>query len=315
MMPLSASEKIIVSRYVQEADVVHLHTIWDSVNLHFADVARRYQVPYVVSTHGMLDEWAFSHKALKKKAFMRFAGKALLQNAAAVHCTAEGEKSQVSPIVPGAKYFVAPHYFDWSLFQELPGAELAQRKFSCLDSETPKILSLGRLHPVKGADVLIEALSQVRKMGTEVDLVLAGPDEDGYQKQLEGLIERLDLGKHVHFVGMVRGKDKVSLYQACDLFALPTRQENFGIVLAEAMAAKLPLITTPQVDIWPELEQGGGIIVERSASSFAKAISDLILDPSELVRLGINAREFVVRWLDQEEISKQFEAMYAGCAY
>ena len=108
--------------------------------------------------------------------------------------------------VPGGRFIVAPHYFDWSLFKDLPGPELARQRFPSLNTEKPKVLSLSRLHPVKGADVLLRSVAQVLKQGVELKLYLAGPDEGGYRSVLERLVQSLNIEPYVHFLGMVRGR-------------------------------------------------------------------------------------------------------------
>ncbi len=310
-LPRSTVEVILP--LIESADLLHLHTLWDTVNLSMARHATARKLPYVVSAHGMLDEWAFSQRAFKKRLFMKLAGRRFLNNAAAIHCTAEGERRQVEPNVPGGHFVVAPHYFDWSLFKELPGPELARKRFPVLNTDKPKVLCLSRLHPVKGADVLLRSIAQVLAQGVELSLYLAGPDEGGYQGVLERLVQSLGIEPHVHFLGMVRGQEKVSLCEACDLFALPTRQENFGIVLVEAMGAGLPLITTSQVDIWPELEAAGGCIVDRTAEAFSGAIVKMLSRREELPQLGAKARQAMLSWLDPQTVSDQYERMYRDC--
>jgi len=310
-LPRSAMD--VIRPLFESADILHLHQLWKTGNHSIARMATSQNLPYVVSSHGMLDEWAFSQRPLTKRLFMKLSGRKFLSNAAAIHCTAEGERRQVERAVPGGRFFVAPHYFDWSLFKELPGPELARQQFPVLDTNKPKVLCLSRLHPVKGADVLLRAIAQVLAQGVEVSLYLAGPDEGGYRAVLERLVQSLGIEPHVHFLGMVRGKEKVSLYEACDLFAMPTMQENFGIVLVEAMGAGSPVITTSQVDIWPELEAAGGQIVDRTPEAFAKAIREMLTRPDELQPLGTRARQAMLSWLDPQSVSDQYEGMYREC--
>ncbi len=313
LAPLPKASVALIEGFLDQADLLHLHPLWDSVNLQFAKLANRRSIPYVVSMHGMLDGWAYSQQVLKKRLYMLALGKRYLRGAASIHCTAEGELEQVRPFVPKANFAVAPHYFDWELFQDLPGPELARKRFPVLANRKPKVLCLSRLHPVKGPDVLIRAVAQIISAGTEIDLILAGPDQVGFQAELENLAQSLGIRESVHFVGMVRGQEKVSLYEACDLFALPTHQENFGMVLVEAMAAGLPLVTTPNVDIWPELKSAGGKIIERTPEAFAAAISELLSNSTALTNLGQTARKSMFEWLDKDSVSQLYETMYFDC--
>jgi glycosyltransferase involved in cell wall biosynthesis len=119
----------------------------------------------------------------------------------------------------------------------------------------------------------------------------------------------------VEFVGHVGGPMKVSLYEACDLFALPTSQENFGFVFPEALASGTPVITTKGVDIWPELlESGGSSIVEGTPESFAAEMAKLIDDSELRRRMAESGRPFVMRVFDEQRLIERYEALYAGQA-
>jgi glycosyltransferase involved in cell wall biosynthesis len=314
LAPLSRKSLARITPLLDQAQLLHLHAVWDPVNLRFAALANRHRLPYLVSIHGMLDEWAYSHQWLKKRLYMAAFGRRYLHGASTLHCTAEGEIAQAQLVVPHPRYVTAPHFFDWGQFRTLPGPDLARSKFPILNSPRPKILSLSRIHPVKGADVLIKAAALLRVSGMELEVILAGPDQVGYQRELQELANSLNIGEIVHFLGMVRGPEKVSVYQACDLFALPTFQENFGIVLVEAMAAGIPVITTPQVDIWPELKSAGGVIVERTPEAFAEAIGSLLSQPGDLKSTGLAARASMFDWLDDEAVAQTYEHMYSQAA-
>jgi len=119
------------------------------------------------------------------------------------------------------------------------------------------------------------------------------------------------LGDTVRLLGMVKGEDKVSLYEAADLFALPTSQENFGFVLPEALACRTPAITTRGVDIWPELESSGStLIVEQAATAFADAIAGLLADDDLRQTMGASGRSWVLETLDPEVAVVRYSSLY-----
>ncbi len=125
-------------------------------------LARRLGIPYIVSTHGHLNEWELGQKWLKKRLFLTLFGRRYLAGAAAVHCTAQAELAQASRYLPPGKGRVVPLPIDLSAFLNLPGPELALRAFPGLDNEIPRILCLGRLHPQKRPDLLIEAAFRLK---------------------------------------------------------------------------------------------------------------------------------------------------------
>ena len=109
---------------------------------------------------------------------------------------------------------------------------------------------------------------------------------------------------------MVVGELKLSLYAMADVFALPTQQENFGLVFAEAMLCETPIIGTKGTDIWRELEVGGAIIADRTPSAFANAIEKIVSDPELAKTIGGKGRKRMQAWLDTDVVGKQCEKMY-----
>ncbi len=294
------------------ADVVHLHTPWALGNLQFAASLRRQHVPYIVSIHGMLDSWSMAQKPLKKRAFLSLAGRRFLYDAAHVHFTAEEECRQALAWIPGARRraVVVPLTIDLSPFDQLPGPGAAQQRFEALRSGEPTVLFLSRIHPKKGVELLLDAVAQMYAAGVRFQLVVAGPGDATYVSDLQQQAARGGLGDRVHFPGMVRGAEKLSLYQAADVFVLPTHQENFGLVLVEAMACETPVVTTRGTDIWRELQTGGAAIVDRTAPSIAAAIREVLDDRDAARERARQGRAFVYQWLDRHRVVEQYDQLY-----
>jgi glycosyltransferase involved in cell wall biosynthesis len=123
------------------------------------------------------------------------------------------------------------------------------------------------------------------------------------------------LGERAAFLGLVSGVEKLSVYQAADLFVLPTSQENFGFVFPEALACGVPVVTTKGVDTWPELEgSGGAMIVPAEAAAMAEAIRQLLADPDRCRRMGAKGREWVLREFGGTAVVERYEALYADAA-
>lgn len=290
--------------------MVHLHTPWDPFNLIVAAAARKASKPYVVSIHGMLDDWSVEQRLFKKRLYLATVGRKMLERAGALHFTAEGEREQAMRWVPRAKAAVLPLVLDLSPYTNLPGPALALERFPTPTDE-PRLLFLSRVNYKKGIELLIESVALLAKRGRPTHAIVAGPpDNPGYLKQLQSVADRFGVADHIHFVGMVRDEAKISLYESADLFVLPTSQENFGIVFAEALACRLPVITTRGVDIWPELERMGGSIVDRTAEAFADAIQARLDDPQGTADRGKQGREDTLLWLDPTSLAKKYIALY-----
>jgi len=297
---------------IRGADVVHLHTPWETSNPQVAAMARAERVAYIVSIHGMLDDWCMTQRAGKKRLYLMLAGRRLLENAAYVHCTAEAEKQQSQKWFPRGRGRVIPLVFDLEPFRSLPGPELARAKHSSLATDCPKVLFLSRVHPKKGLELLIDSVPLLQKAGVDASVSIAGTGEADYTAMLKQRVATMGLTERVAFLGLVTGAEKLSVYQAADVFVLPTSQENFGFVIPEAMACGKAVVTTRGVDIWPELEKSGGaVIVDGSPAAIAQTVAGLLNDPARLAAMASKGQEWVFRELDGNRVVERYEAMYS----
>lgn len=298
---------------LEDADVLHLHVVWDTVCLQLGRLARRAGVPYVAATHGFLDDWCMAQSPIRKRLYLALGGRRYLEGAAAVHCTAQAERDQSSRWYPRGRPRVVPLIFDHADYEKLRGPQLARDTFAgALPSDgEPVVLYLSRLHHKKGLELLIEAAARLRDDGVSLTTLVAGLGQEQYVESLHRLVEDRGLSGRVAFLGFVSGADKLSLYQAADLFVLPTSQENWGYVLIEALACATPVITTRGVDIWPELEaSGGALIVEPAADAIAAAVAELFGDRPRLAAMGDTGRAWVLRELDTDRVLCGYEKLY-----
>jgi glycosyltransferase involved in cell wall biosynthesis len=298
---------------IADADVIHLHVPWDPICRQLGQLAQRAGVPYVVSLHGMLDDWCMLQKRLKKRAYLAMGGRRFLTQAAAVLCTAGGERDQSSKWYPKGRAEIVPYIVDTSPFVELPGPALARESFPELFAATdrPLVLFLSRLHEKKGLEKLIEAAAILRDRGVDVNVAIAGTGKPGYVQSLEQLGRRLGVDDRLFFIGFVGGARKLSLYEAADVFVLPTSQENWGLVLTESLGCGTPVITTRGTDIWPELEaSGGAVIVDMTAQATAEAIAQLVADRQRIDSMGEKGRAWVLENLTVDRVLDQYEQLY-----
>lgn len=308
-----------VRALIDAADVVHLHTPWDTANPTIASVCRDAGRPYVLSPHGMLDDWSMAQSSLKKKLYLFLRGSKLLSDASVVHFTADAELDQGRKYVGRARCESIPLIFDLDTYREPPGPELARSSFPGFDAGEPVVLFLSRVHYKKGIRQFLEAAKLVTDRGVAARYIVAGPgDPPAYAEEMQALASGLGLGDRVHFVGPVSGDPKLSLYVASDLFVLPTSQENFGFVFFESLASRLPLITTKGVDTWPALERSGGAeIVDIGpggmprASEVADRIVSMLGDLGALAERGEEGRRWVLEEMDPGSIADRFAGMYA----
>lgn len=299
------------SHLAADVDVAHLHTPWDLCNFQLAPLLRRAGVPYIVSVHGMLDDWSMRQKALKKRTFLSLGGRRLFKHATTVHYTAQAEQDQAERWIGAARHSVVQSCpLNLSDFSPPVGPRAALEAFPQIRSDSLKLLFLSRVHPKKGLELLVRAAALLKNRGFDLQVLIAGPGEPSYIDGLNALAAKVGVLEQTHFLGMVHGVVKQSLYETADVFVLPTHQENFGLVLVEAMACGTPVVTTRGTDIWQELQAGGARIVGFSPEEIAHAVAEVVADDDNRRRLGEQSRAYVNDWLDPERTAAAYEQMY-----
>lgn len=311
---LGSDARHAIRTLLDNSDVLHVHGPWELSNAQATWAARAAGKPYILSPRGMLDDWSMAQKALKKRLYHTLIARNVLERAAAVHCTAEGELLQSGKWFPKGNGVVIPNFLDLNPYRHAPGPEEAHTKFPAIVAPRPRVLFLSRLHYKKGADVFIEAAALATRDGIDATWVVAGSGEADYDRQMRQLAVDRGISDRVVFTGHVGGSLKVSLYQACEVFALPTSQENFGFVFPESLACSTPVVTTKGVDIWPELEQSGGsLIVDRTPQAFAEAVGGLLLDDRRRRAMGEAGRRWVFERFDESRLIAEFDGLYKAC--
>jgi glycosyltransferase involved in cell wall biosynthesis len=220
--------------------------------------------PYVVFAHGMLDPY-FMHrhplKHLKKLVYWTLQERHNLARAQAVCFTSEEEKRIAGRGFPFRQFHgvVVPYGTTGPSGDRAALESVFHREVPALAGR-PYLLFLGRIHPKKGCDLLLEAFAQAAPPGLQ--LVMAGPDETGWRSQLDAQAARLCIADRVHWPGMLRGDAKWGAFYAADAFILPSHQENFGIAVADALACgQIPLISD-KVNIAPDVAADGAGLME-----------------------------------------------------
>ena len=243
-------------RHGGEYDRVVVNGIWQYLSL---AAWRRYagsSIPYYVFPHGMLDPWfkeTFPLKHLKKWLYWPWAEYRVLRDAAGVIFSSEEERLQArkSFRLYRAREKVSPLGVEASPILPNAKSEFLSR-YSQLQN-TRNLLFLGRLHPKKGCDILLDAFARLSSRES-TSLILAGPDQIGWEKDLRRQVESLNLTDRVVFTGMLQGNMKQGAFASADAFVLPSHQENFGISVVEALAAGIPVLISNRVNIWREID-------------------------------------------------------------
>ncbi len=303
-----AAAKAALSGGISAADIVHIHGVWEEILYQAAVLAREHDIPYLIRTCGMLDRWSLSQKPLKKRVYLALRLKRVLRCAAAVHTTAESERGHVSRI-GGVRTVVVPNGLDLSVFRNLTADNYYACNHPSIKDKTI-VLFLGRLHPKKGVQLLIPAFRKCR--AANAVLVIAGPDHDGYRHELEELAASSDDESPILFCGPIYGDDRFRAMRDADLFVLPSFQENFGIAVAEAMAAGTPVIVSDQVALESEVRgSGGGAVTSCDVDSIARALSTWLGDAALREEAGIRAGNFAQETFSWDRLAERLDEIYS----
>ena len=253
--------------------------------------------------------WALEQSKFKKKIYTSLIERRNLNSAAAIHCTTEEEAQNVRDFGIKNPTFTVPLGVEIS--PSIVNAKTKLRNLYKISSETPILLFLSRINYKKRPDLIIQALAEIAKENKNFYLIIAGSGELEYVNKIKNLVKHYNLEDYVSFAGFVTGEDKDLLLQGSDIFLLPSFSENFGIVVAEAMIAGLPVITTPGVQIAPEIAKAeAGIIVKGETIELQNAISLLLSNPKLRNKLGNNGKKFASICYSWNTIGQQLIKIY-----
>jgi glycosyltransferase involved in cell wall biosynthesis len=297
------SLKARLTQSVGQFDVVHLHSVFLWPTWAAARAAAAAHVPYVMAPRGMLVREIIRKKSrLVKELWIQLVERKSLAHAAAVHVTAELERIELQALgLPLPEIACIPNGVDCPAAH----APLSAGPFADLPGRYG--LYLGRISWKKGLDRLIESWRYI----PDIPLVIAGTDDEGYQATLAALARSVGVAERVKFIGPVSDAHKWAVYENADVFVLPSHSENFGNVVAEAMAMGCPVVVTAEVGI-AELVRatGAGIVASGEPKQLAAAINSLLMDVDGRRESGRRGREAVLALLSWDGVASQAETLY-----
>ena len=246
--------KPLLEARVDEFDLVHVHNLWSYMNIAVSRVCHKQNVPFVVSTHGMLDPNSLSRKSSKKKLYGRLIEFPRLRRASGMIYTHKEEQALANSSCSGLPAgYVVPLGADEPPSEGITEAKAELLKKYPVFKDKKLVLFFGRLHPKKGLDLLIPAMKVLSQKLPAVHLVLAGPIDDGYQIKIDRMIKENQLEEQITFTGPVYETQKWAMLSLADLFVLPSYQENFAITVVEALRVGLPVVLSEHVNIWQDI--------------------------------------------------------------
>jgi glycosyltransferase involved in cell wall biosynthesis len=290
--------------YVSWADVVHLHGVYSFPTIPTLAACRIFGKPLVWTPHGVLQRWEGSTRTTLKAGW-EWICRTMAPRTMVLHATSEQEAQASQERFPGAEVVVIPF-----------GHHVPEQICHQEETQTLRLLFLGRLHPKKGIENLLDACALLKPvLDRQWSLTIAGGGDHRYVSSLRARIRSLGLTSQVAMIGEVFGEKKDALFSRADLIVVPSYTENFSVVVAEALAHAVPVIVSTGTP-WHRVEAVGcGLWVENTPASLSSSIQKMSTSP--LREMGQRGREWLkqeFRWdVAADSIVNCYERVIAGC--
>ncbi len=281
-----------------QVDILHNHSLWMMPNVYPGQVAAKYNVPYVVSPRGTFTEYAMATGSRVKQAFWPLVQRPALNAVCLFHATAESEYLDIRRMGFKQPVAVIPNGID------VP-THLSKRT-----ANLRTLLFLGRIHPNKGLEMLLPAWGAVQDKFSDWQLRIVGPDEDGYLSQMKVLANDLSL-QRVKFSGPLYGDKKWQAYADADLFILPSYSENFGMAVAESLAAGTPAIVSKGAP-WEGLKSwSAGWWIDIGVDPLIACLEDTLSHSQETLQaMGKNGQQWMIKEFSWNEVARKHYQTY-----
>jgi len=289
-----------LAKAAKTAQIMHNHSLWMLPNIYPASAVKGTDCRLITSPHGNLSEYMLSRSRWVKKAVWALGQGSVLRNSACLHATAEIEYRDIRWKGLSAPVAIIPHGI------EIPSE---QKRFKPT-GEPRRLLFLSRIHPTKGIDILLRAWARIEIQYPGWELQIVGPDSGEYFLQMQELAKDLRI-ERVAFPGPAYGHEKNQVYGSAELFVLPTHSENFGLVVAEALAHGVPSIVTKGAP-WSGLEKEKcGWWIDIGVEPLTECLREAMSKSSkDLFEMGTLGRQWMNRDFSWERVGKMMYETY-----
>lgn len=301
----------VIEEAARGADVVHSHALWMFPGIYARRAAERFSVPLVVSPRGMLDPWSLRRSRGAKRLAAWLYENRNLRAARLIHATSDLEAESIRRYGLTQPIAVLPNGIDIPQAGEAPSRAILESRFQELRGRR-WLLFFGRLDPKKGLDTLIERWRELGPRFPDWRLIVAGPDLGGYGARMVTVVTAdLQLRSRTTFTGMLEGVEKSAALAHSELFVLPTRGENFGIAVAEALAHGTPVVTTTAAP-WEDLirRECGWWVAPEAGAIGAALEAAMSMPANELDEMGQRGRKWVGECFSWDSIGERWVEVY-----
>jgi glycosyltransferase involved in cell wall biosynthesis len=303
-----------VTELVRRSDVIHIHALWEEIQHQAATTARESSIPYIIRPCGMLDPWSLSQRRVLKWLYLKLRMKRNLNGAYAIHYTTRTESRLAEPLRLTPPSIVVPNGVEAPSLASIR-TDITRSSLRIPDSAFI-LAHFGRLHPKKGIEVSIRALTHFTDLPHQPYLLVIGPGDAAYVNELKDLARRHHVHEFIRFLGMQDGPGKYAVLRLANLFALPSYQENFGISVIDAMAAEVPVAISDQVNLCDDVEAAGaGAVfplypVATAPERLSGIIHEFQNNPAKAAASGRAGRVYVQKHYAWQSIAEQWAQHY-----
>ncbi|NMG08303.1 hormogonium polysaccharide biosynthesis glycosyltransferase HpsP [Brasilonema sp. UFV-L1] len=293
-----------LNRHAHTFNLAHIHALFSPVSSFAATVCRQQKLPYILRPLGTLDPADLRKKKQLKQLYAAILERPNLAGAAALHFTSTQEAKVSERFGVSTRDLVIP--LGVNPIKDA-GKEDVRSQFG-ISKDIPLVLFMSRIDPKKGLNLLLPALEALLSEGFDFHFVLAGtnPQDPSYEEKIKLQVQASELRSHTTITGFVTGELKSALLQAADIFVLPSYYENFGIAVAEAMAAGTPVLISDQVHICQEVRDSeSGWVSATDVLEFTSILRIALQNPSERERRGLRAQEYALKNYSWDAIARQ----------
>jgi glycosyltransferase involved in cell wall biosynthesis len=291
---------------------VHIDGVFSHACVAAARASRQRRVAYVVRPMGALDPWSLRQKPWRKRVAWQLGVKSMLHGAAAIHYTTLAERRLAESELGLTRGAVIPLGVDEAIFEAAVMADAFRGQWPELGA-SPYVISLGRLHPKKGIDRLIDVFLEATGDTSHAywRLVLAGDGDAEYIAYLKACVSRRRADQRVVFTGWLSGAQKTGALQGASLMVLASQQENFGIAVAEAMACGIPVLISEQVNLADEVTAArAGWVSSLEPAALLTCFQEALASADERLRRGVNGRQLAAAEFRWAGVSARLEELY-----
>lgn len=309
VLPIPYYAPLIIKENIKSFDIIHIHEYRTLLGVMVHYYAKKYNIPYVLQAHGTV--LPFFERQYLKNVFDILFGSLLFDSKKLIALT-ENESEQYLMMKANKNQIeIVPNGINFLQYLDLPCKGLFKKKYS-IKKEEKVVLYLGRIHKIKGIDLLVNSFSKLVQKFDNLKLVIVGPD-DGYMSILNKQIESLNINDKVLFAGSLYDRDKLEAYVDADIYVLPSHSEGFPTTVLEACACGTPIIISEGCRITDIVENKVGYVTSFEENDLCNLMFELLYNDELRNKFGNNGRKLVKEHFDWSIICKKIENLYLEC--